>query len=412
MHIAAIRTIALLCVVVASRTIPCVAFVPQLDVSIRIGAPSTVGQQKISAPGNFDRRLTVMAVEPVSTSISSSLAATMSAFSKPSTALVTLSGIGATTPPVVYFLALVIAGFGIPISEDVLCIFAGTLLPALSASHKTRLILALYAGVVISDIITFSLGRMMRVGLLEPIRRRMNLGTNARNGANDAAAVQTPQRRGKRERVMQKLEQAGDYVGFVIRLSAGVRPAMMILAGFSGKVNYPKYALGTAMGAIVSLTVQLLLGYSMSHNPAVSLLHTVTPFMIAPTHHYARHCSRPRRTHQGSPLLDRHQSFLLLPPQTIAATSRALTSNNEITSSGSSSVPSSLVLRFSSSSGGDDNNNDDSNKDDLLQAFENKNIGDNPVIITRGDGDLGDDSIFEEIETGQPPQWMVMKEVC
>ena len=280
-HIVAIRTIALLCVVVASRTIPCVAFVPQHDSSIRIGASLTVGQQKTFTPGNFDRRRTVMAVEPVSTSISSSLAATMSAFSKPSTALVTLSGIGATTPPLVYFLALVVAGFGIPISEDVLCIFAGTLLPTLSASHKTRLILALYAGVVISDMITFSLGRMMRVGLLEPIRRRMNLGTNARNGANDGAtAVEIPQRRGKRERAMQKLEQAGDYVGFVIRLSAGVRPAMMILAGFSGKVNYPKYALGTAMGAIVSLTVQLLLGYSMSHNPA-AIMANLSSFLVA-----------------------------------------------------------------------------------------------------------------------------------
>ena len=82
-------------------------------------------------------------------------------------------------------------------------------------------------------------------------------------------------------------------------------------------------------------------------------------------------------------------------------------------SKSSSSVPSSLVVRSLSSSGDDNSNNDDNTKDDdLLKSFENKNIGNNPVIITRGDGDGVDDSIFEDIETGQPPQWMVMKEVC
>ena len=226
-------------------------------------------------------------------SITKSLAATMSALSKPSTALVTLTEIGATTPPIVYFLSLVIAGFGIPISEDVLCIFAGTLLPKLStAAHKTKLILALYFGVVISDMITFSIGRMMRVGLLEPFRRRMNLGTSATTaGSSDENAVaannNAPQQRkkklGKRERAMAKLEKSGDWVGFVVRLSVGVRPAMMVLAGFSGKVSYAKYLLGTAMGAIISLSVQLLFGYSMSrHNPATILANISTFLLVAP----------------------------------------------------------------------------------------------------------------------------------
>ena len=34
-----------------------------------------------------------------------------------------------------------------------------------------------------------------------------------------------------------------------------------------------------------------------------------------------------------------------------------------------------------------------------------------PVIIRGGEGDEIDDAIWENIETGQPPQWMVMKEV-
>ena len=230
--------------------------------------------------------MTMIAPPMATASITKSLAATMSALSKPSTALVTLTEIGATTPPIVYFLSLVIAGFGIPISEDVLCIFAGTLLPKLStAAHKTKLILALYFGVVISDMITFSIGRMMRVGLLEPFRRRMNLGTSATTaGSSDENTPQQGKKKlGKRERAMAKLEKSGDWVGFVVRLSVGVRPAMMVLAGFSGKVSYAKYLLGTAVGAIISLSVQLLFGYSMSrHNPATILANISTFLLVAP----------------------------------------------------------------------------------------------------------------------------------
>lgn len=39
-----------------------------------------------------------------------------------------------------------------------------------------RFILALYCGVVLSDVITFTIGRMMRFGLLEPLRKKMKLG--------------------------------------------------------------------------------------------------------------------------------------------------------------------------------------------------------------------------------------------
>ena len=87
-------------------------------------------------------------------------------------------------------------------------------------------------------------------------------------------------------------------------------------------------------------------------------------------------------------------------------------------------------MKLSSSAGndndnnGNDNNNNNNNNDeeeDLNQSqfFDIDTIGNNnnnndPVIIRRGDGNLDglDNKIFEDIETGQPPQWMVMKEVC
>lgn len=56
----------------------------------------------------------------------------------------------------------------------------------------------------------------------------------------------------------------------------------MILAGFSGKVSYAKYTLGTAVGGIISLTAQLLLGYSMRHKPSDILALSSKLLVIAP----------------------------------------------------------------------------------------------------------------------------------
>ena len=198
-----------------------------------------------------------------------SLGGTLAACSTPSTALSKLTQIGTNTPPVAYFSALFLAGFGVPFSEDLLCVFAGTLLPTLSGSARLRLILALYAGVVVSDLVTFSIGRLMRNGIFEPFRKKLNLNDTI-VFSKDAAAKRTTKRR-KREAVREKLEKAHDYVGFVARLSVGFRPPMMLLAGFYGKVSFGKFALGTSLGAVVSLTAQLLLGYSMTPGGIASL---------------------------------------------------------------------------------------------------------------------------------------------
>lgn len=201
-----------------------------------------------------------------------SLANTLAACSTPATAFAKLTDIGAHTPPAVYFLTLVLAGFGIPMSEDVLCVFCGTLLPTINQASRVRLVFALYAGVFFSDLITFSIGRMMRLGLLDPVRRWINLSSSSSGSDSEsssqeqqpASSLTTQQKLRKRDRVRLKLEQAGDYVGFATRLSFGIRPGLMLLAGFSGKVSFGKYALGTALGAIVSLTLQLITGYSMT----------------------------------------------------------------------------------------------------------------------------------------------------
>jgi hypothetical protein len=81
-------------------------------------------------------------------------------------------------------------------------------------------------------------------------------------------------------------------------------------------------------------------------------------------------------------------------------------------------VPSRASLRsirplLASSENNNNNNNDDDDKEvafDFSKAL-NKDGSEQPVFI-KGSGTEGiDGSIFEDVETGEPPQWMIMKEV-
>jgi hypothetical protein len=174
----------------------------------------------------------------VNTQLSSTLAQTISQLSNPASAFTQLTSSVQGTPAIAYFLVLCSAGFGAPVSEDLLCIFAGTMLPLnkiQSPARRIRLITALYLGVVISDLITFSIGRMMKVGLLEPLRKRMNLGEQPSSDKEGAVITESIQgsgihgsngkdKMGKRDRVLQKLESVGDWAGFYARMSVGFRP--------------------------------------------------------------------------------------------------------------------------------------------------------------------------------------------
>mmetsp|Transcript_13364 Transcript_13364/g.19478 ORF Transcript_13364/g.19478 Transcript_13364/m.19478 type:complete len:351 (-) Transcript_13364:296-1348(-) len=222
-----------------------------------------------------------------SPSLISSMTTLFQAFSQSTDSI---TSILSSTPSLVYFLCLAIAGFGIPISEDALCIFVGTILPTIWAGNpgrRNRLILALYGGVVLSDFITFNIGRFLKAGIMEPIRKRMNLQSERINfcdsddddmdiisetvimdGEEDEfCQIDTSDLR-KMDEILGKLEKAGNFAGFFVRFSVGIRTPMMLLTGYSGKVSFPKYALGTITGAFCSLSLQLLIGWSMRNNPS------------------------------------------------------------------------------------------------------------------------------------------------
>lgn len=178
-----------------------------------------------------------------------------------------LSELAVATPPCAYLLALLSAGVGMPVSEDALCMVVGSILPAVSPAKRWRLIGSCYVGVVLSDLTTFCVGRALRRGLLEPVRRRLKLGSDGTTTTtDDDDTVAPPTRRRKRDRIKAKMEQAGDYVGFVVRLSVGMRGPLMLLTGFTDRVSSWKFCLGVMAGALVSLPVQLLVGYTMSRS--------------------------------------------------------------------------------------------------------------------------------------------------
>ena len=207
------------------------------------------------------------------------------------------------TSPTIYFTCLVLAGAGVPISEDALCIFVGTILPTIwyiNPLLRIKIISALYFGIVFSDIITFSIGRLMGNGLLEPIRKLMNvqmervefcdIGDDEEEGndlisdeelmstqvslndddeqMDEFCEIRTDELQAK-DNVLAYLENSGNYAGLVIRLSVGMRLPMMLAAGFSGKVPMKRFIIGTSIGAIFSLSIQLLLGMVMRNNPAM-----------------------------------------------------------------------------------------------------------------------------------------------
>ena len=222
------------------------------------------------------------------------------------------------TSPTIYFSCLILAGLGVPISEDALCIFIGSILPILWMNDnnkvlRMKLILALYLGVVLSDVLTFSIGRIMGMGLLEPLSKRLNLRSkriefciddnNDDNDVDDNAGIMDVEEEGEnskfceiptdelrsKDNILAILEKAGNYAGFVVRFSVGMRLPLMLAAGFSGKVPISKFIVGTCIGGLFSLSIQLGLGAIMSNNPAmiiatiacISATPVVVPSLVA-----------------------------------------------------------------------------------------------------------------------------------
>ena len=155
--------------------------------------------------------------------------------------------------PVFYFGLLMLAGLGIPVSEDGLAIWAGGLLGRGENPYPTyQYVVALYMGAICSDMLTFSIGRLTQHSVGARIQKIL---------------FKDPR---KIEKAMVTIRKYGNKAGFIQRLSIGARLPITFFSGYSG-ISPLKFFLGTALGACVTLPIQLGVGYAMRNQIAQAL---------------------------------------------------------------------------------------------------------------------------------------------
>jgi membrane protein DedA with SNARE-associated domain len=158
------------------------------------------------------------------------------------------------------------AGCGVPVSEDGLCLFCGAIWA--TSPNKLSLLTALYLGVVGSDAVTFWIGRALRLGLFQPIRDRLQLhqqeGSDVHGGDSK-----------RQHRLKGILSSSGDWIGFVVRFCVGARGPLMLLSGFTNQVSFVKFIIGSAVGACLSLPLQLYGGYVLGRDDPAAVVGVV-----------------------------------------------------------------------------------------------------------------------------------------
>ena len=149
--------------------------------------------------------------------------------------------------PLVCFFALVLAGFNLPISEDVLIVMSALI----AYEDKSQLIpnyIGLYVGIYVSDIICYWMGRLIGSGALK---------------VKFIAKTLTPSRV---EFLSKKLEKHGFLTFIVTRfIPFGMRNALFMTSGFT-MLPFPKFLLFDAIAALISsmtlYSLVLLIGES------------------------------------------------------------------------------------------------------------------------------------------------------
>ena len=135
--------------------------------------------------------------------------------------------------PLVCFFALLLAGFNLPISEDVLIVMSALI----AYEDRSQLIpnyIGVYAGAYVSDIISYWLGRFLGNGMLK---------------FKFIEKALTPK---KMEFLSKKLEKHG-FLTFVVTrfIPFGMRNALFMTSGFT-KLPFPKFLLFDGIAAIIS----------------------------------------------------------------------------------------------------------------------------------------------------------------
>jgi membrane protein DedA with SNARE-associated domain len=160
-------------------------------------------------------------------------------------------------------LALIVAGLGLPVPEDIMLLAAGVLVSRGQVSYVGALV-ACAIGVFIGDTIIFSIARRLGPTALE--RRPLNL-------------LVTPERR---ERIEQMFQKYGNVIVFMGRHMAGLRAPIFAMAGMHN-MSILKFWLWDGLGLCVSAPVVIGIGLWLGNNldEARLLLHRFESIVLA-----------------------------------------------------------------------------------------------------------------------------------
>ncbi|XVF81182.1 hypothetical protein PTKIN_Ptkin15bG0136400 [Pterospermum kingtungense] len=190
-------------------------------------------------------------------------------------------------PGWIYFWLLMAAGCGLFISEEALNIWVGISLARMlsldgswhsfveslsrNAPYIISTVLWVYWGVCISDMIPFYLGKLFR-----------------QSGASDDVCSKLGIGEEKVLRITQAVQKYGNLIGFIERFSLGVRNPTAFLAGSLG-ISPEFFFAGVCCGGMVTLPIQLGIGFLMRKRPVFALatvatvvgIWTVFPYVVA-----------------------------------------------------------------------------------------------------------------------------------
>ncbi|XP_048233170.1 uncharacterized protein LOC8264949 isoform X2 [Ricinus communis] len=177
-------------------------------------------------------------------------------------------------PGWIYFWLLMAAGCGLFISEEALNVWVGISLSRMltvdgtwqsfvesfyrSAPYIMSTVLWVYWGVCISDMIPFYLGKLFREsGATDDIRSKLGIGEE------------------KVLSITRVVQKYGNLAGLVERFSLGVRNPTGFLAGTLG-VSPEFFFAGVCCGGLITLPLQLGIGFLLRERPMVALATVAT----------------------------------------------------------------------------------------------------------------------------------------
>ena len=157
--------------------------------------------------------------------------------------------------PILIFMLLAIAGFNIPISEDLVIISAAILAAVIIPENLTLLILVSYMGALTADIINYWLARYLGPKILQ---------------YKLVQKIVSPSKVEKIQYFFNKYGSATIVIGRFIPF--GVRNGIYMSAGFS-KMNFGKFIIFDGLAASLTTALLFSLGYHFGKNYKILLAH-------------------------------------------------------------------------------------------------------------------------------------------